>query len=124
MNNILAKIREDLKANTDLQTQKSFQRFFKEQVKYYGVKTETVGKIAKKYWKQIETLGQTDNFQTYAKSFTVQTTLKKHSSFHFGCQTTSTNLNQAIWQHSKYGLNGTLIIGLNVTASATTPSAT
>ena len=56
MNSILAQIREDLKANTDLQTQKSFQRFFKEQVKYYGVKTETVGKIAKKYWKQVKTL--------------------------------------------------------------------
>ena len=56
MNNILAQIREELKANTDLQIQKSFQRFFKEQVKYYGVKTEIVGKIAKKYWKQVENL--------------------------------------------------------------------
>ena len=56
MNNILVQIREELKANTDLPTQKSFQRFFKEQVKYYGVKTETVGKIAKKYWKQVQTL--------------------------------------------------------------------
>jgi len=56
MNSILTQIREDLKANTDLQTQKSFQRFFKEEVKYYGVKTETVGKIAKKYWKQVESL--------------------------------------------------------------------
>lgn len=56
MSNILDQIREDLKANTDVQTQKSFQRFFKEQVKYYGVKTETVGKIAKKYWKQVQTL--------------------------------------------------------------------
>jgi 3-methyladenine DNA glycosylase AlkD len=55
MNNILAQIREELKANKDSKTQKSFQRFFKEQVKYYGVKTETVGKIAKKYWKQVET---------------------------------------------------------------------
>jgi 3-methyladenine DNA glycosylase AlkD len=56
MNNILAQIREDLKANTDEQTQRSFQRFFKEPVKYYGVKTETVGKIAKKYWKQVQNL--------------------------------------------------------------------
>ena len=63
MNNILAQIREELKANTDPQTQKSFQRFFKEQVKYYGVKTETVGKIAKKYWKQAETLDKQTIFQ-------------------------------------------------------------
>ena len=56
MNSIIAQIREDLKVNTDVQTQKSFQHFFKEQVKYYGVKTETVGKIAKKFWKQVQTL--------------------------------------------------------------------
>jgi 3-methyladenine DNA glycosylase AlkD len=56
MNSILAQIKDELKANIDVQTQKSFQRFFKEQVKYYGVKTDIVGKIAKKYWKQVKTL--------------------------------------------------------------------
>jgi 3-methyladenine DNA glycosylase AlkD len=56
MTSVLAKIRVDLKATTDAKTQKSFQRFFKEQVKYYGVKTETVGKIAKKYWPRVKTL--------------------------------------------------------------------
>jgi 3-methyladenine DNA glycosylase AlkD len=56
MNGILAQIRQELKANTDEKTQKSFQRFFKEQVKYYGVKTETVGKIANKYWVQVKIL--------------------------------------------------------------------
>ena len=56
MNDILAQIRQELKANTDQKTQKSFQRFFKEQVKYYGVKTETVNKIAKKYWNQVKAL--------------------------------------------------------------------
>jgi 3-methyladenine DNA glycosylase AlkD len=55
MSLILAQLREDLKNNADELTQKTFQRFFKEQVKYYGVKTGTVGKIAKKYWKQIKT---------------------------------------------------------------------
>jgi 3-methyladenine DNA glycosylase AlkD len=55
MNPILSQIRKDLKAATDQKTQKSFQRFFKEQVKYYGVKTETVGKIANKYWPRIKT---------------------------------------------------------------------
>ena len=56
MNNLLSQIRADLKAATDQKTQQSFQRFFKEQVKYYGVKTETVGKIAKKYWPQVKAL--------------------------------------------------------------------
>ena len=56
MNPILSQIRKDLKAATDQKTQKSFQRFFKEHIKFYGVKTETVGKIAKKYWPRIKTL--------------------------------------------------------------------
>jgi len=55
MTNVLTQIRADLKATTDPKTQKSFQRFFKENVKYYGVKTEIVGKIAKKYWPRVKT---------------------------------------------------------------------
>jgi 3-methyladenine DNA glycosylase AlkD len=55
MTNVLIQIRADLKATTDPKTQKSFQRFFKENVKYYGVKTEIVGKIAKKYWSRVKT---------------------------------------------------------------------
>ena len=69
MNNILAQIREELKANTDQQIQKSFQRFFKEQVKYYGVKTEAVGKIAKKYWKQVKTLDKQTIFKLCEELF-------------------------------------------------------
>jgi len=63
MTNVLAQIRADLKATTDTKTQKSFQRFFKEQVKYYGVKTETVGKIAKKYWPRVKTLDKQTIFR-------------------------------------------------------------
>lgn len=58
MSNILVQLREELKANVDPQTQKTFQRFFKENVKYYGVKVPTVTKIAKKYWKQTKNLGK------------------------------------------------------------------
>jgi 3-methyladenine DNA glycosylase AlkD len=56
MPNVILQIRADLKATIDTKTQKSFQRFFKEPVKYYGVKTETVSKIAKKYWPRVKTL--------------------------------------------------------------------
>jgi 3-methyladenine DNA glycosylase AlkD len=56
MNTILSQIRADLKAATDEKTQQSFQRFFKEQVKYYGVKTDIVGKIAKKHWPHVKAL--------------------------------------------------------------------
>jgi 3-methyladenine DNA glycosylase AlkD len=62
MYSILSQIRADLKANTDAKTQKSFQRFFKEEVKYYGVKTETIGKIAKKHWSQVKALSKQEIF--------------------------------------------------------------
>ena len=69
MNNILAEIRSDLKANTDEKTRQSFQRFFKEQVKYYGVKTETVGKIAKKHWVAVKGLGKQAIFKLCEELF-------------------------------------------------------
>jgi len=76
MSNLLEQIRTDLKAATDLKTQQSFQRFFKEQVKYYGVKTETVGKIAKKYWPQAKTLIN-KRFLGYVRSSMALTIPKK-----------------------------------------------
>ncbi len=53
MNSVLVEIRQDLKDSVDPKTQGSVQRYFKEQVKAYGVKTDVVGKIAKKYWPQV-----------------------------------------------------------------------
>jgi 3-methyladenine DNA glycosylase AlkD len=69
MNTILAQIRADLKTSSDEKTQQSFQRFFKEQVKYYGVKTETVGKIAKKHWPQVKALDKQVIFQLCEELF-------------------------------------------------------
>jgi 3-methyladenine DNA glycosylase AlkD len=63
MNQIIKRIREELKNSTDEQTRKSFQIFFKEKVKYYGVKVGTVGKIANKYWKEIKELDKKDIFR-------------------------------------------------------------
>jgi 3-methyladenine DNA glycosylase AlkD len=48
---ILAKIRQELFENSDEKTKTSGQRFFKEQVQLYGVKTALVSQIAKKYFK-------------------------------------------------------------------------
>jgi len=56
MNPTIQKIRKSLKENIDDKTQKSFQRFFKEEVKCYGVKTAMVRKISNKFWKEIKTL--------------------------------------------------------------------
>ena len=54
MHPVIAKIREELKANADEKTKKSSQRFFKEEVTCYGVKTGTVAKIAKKHWSEVK----------------------------------------------------------------------
>jgi 3-methyladenine DNA glycosylase AlkD len=59
---ILDQIRLDFKASVDQKTQQSFQRFFKEKVQAYGVKTGTVAKIAKKHWTQVKNLTKLEIF--------------------------------------------------------------
>ncbi|MDD5014104.1 MAG: DNA alkylation repair protein [Atribacterota bacterium] len=62
MNLTIQKIRKLLKENIDDKTQKSSHRFFKEEVKVYGVKTTMVRKIANKFWEEIKTLRKRDIF--------------------------------------------------------------
>ena len=56
MDEIVERIRAELRDSADDATRRSAQRFFKEQVKVYGIKTATVGKIAGRYWKQVKDL--------------------------------------------------------------------
>jgi 3-methyladenine DNA glycosylase AlkD len=63
MNPIIQNIRQDLEANADTHTKETAQHYFKEDVKVYGVKTATVGKIAKKYWQQAKNLPKQEIFQ-------------------------------------------------------------
>ncbi len=74
MDSLIARIRTDLRASADERTKQVFQRFFKEAVTYYGVKTPTVGKIAKKYWHEIHLLSKPEIFglceELYASGFT------------------------------------------------------
>jgi 3-methyladenine DNA glycosylase AlkD len=51
---ILERVRQELQASADEKTKAGFQRFFKENLLCYGVKTDTVNKIAKKYWSEIK----------------------------------------------------------------------
>jgi 3-methyladenine DNA glycosylase AlkD len=69
MNSILAQIRADLAANADEKTKQSAQHFFKEQAIFYGVKTATVEKIAKKYWPQVKTYGKMQLFDLCEELF-------------------------------------------------------
>jgi 3-methyladenine DNA glycosylase AlkD len=62
MSAILEGLRAELVANADEATKKSGERFFKEKVTLYGVKTAIVGKIAKKYWLQVKALSKQEIF--------------------------------------------------------------
>lgn len=54
MHDFLTKLQNQLQQNADAKTKESGQRFFKETIKMYGVKTATVGKIGKEVFKEIK----------------------------------------------------------------------
>ncbi len=56
MNNIIQTIREDLIALSDEKVKQSGLRYFKEEVKLYGIKSAEVQMISKAYFKQIKDL--------------------------------------------------------------------
>jgi 3-methyladenine DNA glycosylase AlkD len=62
MHPVMAEIREELKGSADEKTRKSFQRFFKEEIACYGVKTGVVRKIAQKHWGEVKLLGKQQIF--------------------------------------------------------------
>jgi len=74
MDQVIERIREELRASADENTKKSFQRFFKEKATFYGVKTGTVGKIAKRYWNEVKSCSKTEVFslceELYSSGFT------------------------------------------------------
>jgi 3-methyladenine DNA glycosylase AlkD len=54
MDRIIAQIRQELEALADPAIQKGSKRFFKEEIRCYGIKTATVVAMAKKYWKEVQ----------------------------------------------------------------------
>lgn len=54
MENIIDEIRIELKHSIDKKTQATRQNFFKEKIKFYGVKATTVNTISKNYFKLID----------------------------------------------------------------------
>jgi 3-methyladenine DNA glycosylase AlkD len=62
MNQLLEQIRQELKANADQQTKDGAKRYFKEAIIVNGVKTDLVGKIAAKYWKEVKCLPKKEIF--------------------------------------------------------------
>jgi len=59
---VLIAVREELSQNIDEATRNSAQRFFKETVKFHGVKSAIVKKIAKKYYLTIKDSGKQEIF--------------------------------------------------------------
>jgi len=62
MENILEKVRIELRKNSDEKTQTSSQKFFKEKIKFYGVKNPTVNSICKEYYKLIKSKSKGEIF--------------------------------------------------------------
>ncbi|PKL38849.1 MAG: DNA alkylation repair protein [Spirochaetae bacterium HGW-Spirochaetae-1] len=67
MSTILTEIRRELKQNSDEAVKASGRKFFKEQIKPYGVKTAVVKIIAKKYFKAIKDTGKANIFDLCEK---------------------------------------------------------
>ena len=69
MNKIIKQIREELKAGADEKVKISAQRFFKDEIKVYGLKSAAVTKIAKTYFSQIKQLNKKEIFLIYQELF-------------------------------------------------------
>ena len=55
MDPIIDRIRAELRSGADPEIRKTSQRFFREEIVCYGLKTPTVSAIARRYWKEVKT---------------------------------------------------------------------
>jgi 3-methyladenine DNA glycosylase AlkD len=62
MDPVIAQIRQELTSYADPELQKTSQRFFKESITCYGMKTATVLAIAKKHWKEVKSRPKAEIF--------------------------------------------------------------
>jgi 3-methyladenine DNA glycosylase AlkD len=62
MNDIISELRKELQGNIDEKTRNNSQKFFKEKIKYYGVKTAVVKKIGKQFYKEIKSNSKSEIF--------------------------------------------------------------
>ncbi len=63
-NDIVQSLRKELIRQSDASKKAGFEQFFKDPVKFYGVKTGTVRDIARRYWQQIKKLSKETIFTT------------------------------------------------------------
>jgi 3-methyladenine DNA glycosylase AlkD len=60
---IIGAVRRELKAAADPKTLASFQRFFKEGVTAYGLKTAAMRRVSERFWKDVKDLPKADIFR-------------------------------------------------------------
>lgn len=60
--NILKNLRKEFEENIEEHTKNTAQKFFKEKINVYGIKTAIVGSISKKYYKEIKDLDKKEIF--------------------------------------------------------------
>lgn len=69
MEDILIELRKELSESTDEATIAVSQRFFKEEIKFYGVKSSLVTKISKKYFNMVKNSGKEQIFEICEELF-------------------------------------------------------
>jgi 3-methyladenine DNA glycosylase AlkD len=69
MDPVISKIRQELRSQADPQIRKTSQRFFKEEITCYGMKTAAVTAIAKKYWKEVKERPKQEIFSLCVKLY-------------------------------------------------------
>lgn len=62
MEDVIARIRQELRQNADDKKRESGERFFKEGVKLYGLTAHTVNRLAKAYLREVKQRGKQDVF--------------------------------------------------------------
>ena len=63
-NDILNAVRKELTSLVDEKNKDRYKRFFKEDVKFYGVGNALVEKLAAAYFKQVKPLGKKEAFRS------------------------------------------------------------
>jgi len=82
MDPVIERIQKDLRAMADPEIQKTSKRFFKEEIRCYGIKTAAVVSLAKQYWKEIKDRDRQDIFalceELYRSGYIDETFIVSH----------------------------------------------
>ncbi|MFA7694654.1 MAG: DNA alkylation repair protein [Methanoregula sp.] len=82
MDPVIERIRKDLGERADPETQKTSKRFFKEEIRCYGIRTAAVVSLGKQYWNEIKERDKQDIFalceELYHSGYIEETFIVSH----------------------------------------------